>query len=123
MDQKHHPIEKMTAAFIYDRSGNLLSSTIVEIEQEQNHISFESNGFSSTKTAKDMLDSFKDVNGVDHVAGWLSSSSGRCRCFVVPPTRAAAGDLLQYLEAIERLYFKHHPEAAAFDIKPNATKS
>jgi len=121
--EKKHPIETMTAAFFYDRAGNLLSSTVVEVEQQRNGVAFSSDGFSEPKTAKQMLESFKEIKGVDQVVGWLTSSSGRCRCFVVPPTRAAAGDLLQYLESIEEHYFRHHPETPAFEIKPSATKS
>jgi len=121
--EKKHPIENTTAAFFYDRAGNLLSSTIVEVEWQRNGIAFTSNGFSEPKDAKQMLESFKEIKGVDQVVGWLTSSSGRCRCFVVPPTRAAAGDLLQYLESIEEHYFKRHPEAPAFELKPSATKS
>lgn len=121
--EKKHPIETMTAAFFYDRAGNLLSSTVVEVEQQRNGVAFTSNGFSEPKTAKQMLESFNGIKGVDQVVGWLTSSSGRCRCFVVPPTRAAAGDLLQYLESIEEHYFKRHTETPAFEIKPSATKS
>jgi len=83
--EKKHPIENTTAAFFYDRAGNLLSSTIVEVEWQRNGIAFTSNGFSEPKDAKQMLESFKEIKGVDQVVGWLTSSSGRCRCFVVPP--------------------------------------
>ena len=121
--EKKHPIENTTAAFFYDRAGNLLSSTIVEVEWQRNGIAFTSNGFSEPKMAKQMLESFNEIKGVDQVMGWLTSSSGRCRCFIVPPTRAAAGDLLKYLESIEELYFKRHTETPAFEIKPSATKS
>lgn len=121
--EKKHPIETMTAAFFYDRAGNLLSSTVVEVEKQFNGITFTSNGFSEPEAARKMLKSFLEINGIDQVVGWLTSSSGRCRCFVVPPTRAAAGDLLKYLESIEEIYFKRRTETPAFEIKPSATKS
>lgn len=116
-------IESTTAVFIYDRDNNLLTAAIAEAVDVPGASAFATTGFLPAETAKSRLQELKELSK-DGPLGWLSSSSGRCRCFVIPPQTFPVGGMFQYLEAIEKFYFESHPEGpATITVKPNSTRS
>lgn len=116
-------IESTTAVFIYDRDNNLLTVAIAEAMDVPGGSAFATTRFLPAEIAKSRLQELKELSK-DGPLGWLSSSSGRCRCFVIPPQTFRVGGLFQYLEAIEKCYFESHPEGpATINVKPNSTRS
>lgn len=116
-------IESTTAVFIYDRDNNLLTAAIAEAVNVPNGVAFASTGYMSAEKAEARLQELKELSKDGHL-GWLSSSTGRCRCFVIPPQTFPVGNLFQYLDAIEKIYFESHPEGpATINVKPNSTRS
>lgn len=70
---------------------------------------------SADSSAQERLDELRKLDSASANAplGWLSSTTGRVRCFIILPHEFPVGNLLAFLEAIEKIYFKKHPEDEA----------
>jgi hypothetical protein len=116
-------LKNTTGVFIYDSNGDLRSATVATAIAVPGGVAYELNGFCNAERAKERLEELKKIAPDGSPLGWLRSSSGRVRCFVLPSHEFPAGTLLQYLDALEKLYFDRHPEDLVVAVRANATQS
>lgn len=116
-------IKNTTGVFIYDSNGNLRSASVATALVVPGGFAYELNGFCNAERAQERLDELKKIAPDGSPLGWLQSSSGRVRCFILPPNEIPVGCLLQYLDAIEKLYFDKYPEDRVVAVRVNTTQS